>query len=481
MENHQQWSERALKVEDALRYLHLVTADARLFTDNHPKFQESLKEAYEFWKTLLAEHGTIEIKCVEGDLIYDEMPLQKRLKTTEGFREQLQGVGIECFVVEPGLTSQELLEYARYMRLSEKRREARGGAADYFKNRGVRHIQAFWLGDMSGEGEKKGAEDGGAPVVINDMSSFRQNALKIISEIYRQTKIARVLDLDAAKEIVETFLNQAAANSNLLLGLCAIRSADEYTCTHSMNTCLLSISLARYVGVPEEILPKLGMACLLHDIGKMFVPDEILNKPGRLTPEEWEVMQNHTVYGARFLLAIPEMPKLASVVAFEHHMGLGGSGYPVVEGTYDVNMISLMASVADVYDALSTARSYKRAVPPDQVVDIIRKMDDGKMEPRLKRWFLTMVGKYPIGSVVELDTGELAVVAMQNDEEPLKPKVEVVTKPDGTKLTETYSLDLGENSSKDDSQRTISKGIDPMEVEIDALEVIEKSLRPSVD
>ena len=137
--------------------------------------------------------------------------------------------------------------------------------------------------------------------------------------------------------------------------------------------------LLRYLGIEGDLLYKMGIACLLHDIGKMFIPDEILNKPGRLTPEEWQIMEHHTTYGARFLLSVPNLPPLAPLVAYEHHMNLEGTGYPRPRRPYQINLISFIVTIADFYDALSTDRPYKRAISPRKVVEIMQKMDGQKI------------------------------------------------------------------------------------------------------
>ena len=141
------------------------------------------------------------------------------------------------------------------------------------------------------------------------------------------------------------------------------------------------------------------------------------------------------------------------------------------------NVISLIASLADFYDALSTARPYKRAIPPAKAVAIIAETEDAKMEPRLRRLFLEMLGQYPIGSVVKLDTGELGVVGMRNAEDLARPEVIVVTEPDGTALIEEASVSLTETDADGEYARSIVEAVDPMDVEVDPLAVLQKVLR----
>ncbi|HUT23657.1 MAG TPA: HD domain-containing phosphohydrolase, partial [Sumerlaeia bacterium] len=387
MKSLQEWHQASLKIEQALRALHLLTADAGLYTDNHPKFQATLSEVLETWEQLLRELGEVELKRVGRDLIYEDVALQNHINTTREFTRGLEERGIESLIIKEGLTLQELVEYAHYMRLSGTRRKEVGSAGQFLRDRGVRHIEAWRLGSLRDIKEGDAHLVHALPVALKDMRAFRRDAVRVIDNINKEAKVARVLDLGVASTIVATFLEESAANSGLMLGLSSIRSADEYTATHSLNTCILSICICRYIGVEESVMPSVGVACLLHDIGKMFVPDAILNKPSRLTPEEWAIMEHHTTMGARFLLSIPGLSPLAPVVAYEHHMNFDRSGYPRPRRSHRINLISLVASLADFYDALSTARPYKRAVPPAEVVALLEKMDDSKMDPRLRRLF----------------------------------------------------------------------------------------------
>lgn len=467
------WHATTRRIEEALRDLHLVGVEAKLYTDDHPKFQASVKDAVETWGELLEDLGEVELKRIGSDLVYQDMAMQSQVGSTREFVESLEERDIECLVFRAGMTYQELMHYTHYMRLSEDWRREVGGAGRYLRNQGVRHIEVHRLEDLR---ERRGQ---GVMIVeaLRDVRAFRGGHLDTIQAMYREARVARSLDLDSAWAVVDHLLKECTINSSLMLGICSIKGKDPYTCTHSLNTCVLSMSIANYIGLDEAIMPVLGIACLLHDIGKMFVPNEILNKPGRLTREEWDVMEHHTTYGARFLLGVPNLPALAPLVAYEHHMNLKGTGYPRPRRPYTVNMISLMVTIADFYDALSTARSYKKAIPPAKVVEILGEQEEGKMEPLLRELFIEMVGRYPIGTVVRLDTGELGVVSMQNREDVERPEVFVVSEPDGRKLDKHVSAHLSERGAEDAFVRSIVEAVDPEEVEVEPLAVLQSALR----
>lgn len=479
MKNLKDWNREAQKIEEALRLLHIVAVNAGLYTNEHPKFQETLNQCNAAWDKLLSQLEEVELKQVGQDLIYEDIALQGSLNTTSEFAKGMKERGMECLIFKRGLTLEELVEYAHYMRLNENMRKQKGEASLYFRKQGVRHIEIWKLSDMSRARRKSGLGGGfNLPISLDDLSSFRKGRLDAIGHIHKEAKVSRDMDMDVVQALVGVLLNDCAEHSSLMLGISSIKGRDEYTCTHSLNTCILASSLASYINLSEEIMPVLGISALLHDIGKMFVPDSILNKPGKLTPEEWVIMEHHTTYGARFLMTVPNLPALAPLVAYEHHMTLGGSGYPRPKRPYNINMASLMLSIADFYDALSTARSYKKAVPPAKVVQILEDMEDQRMEPQLRELFLGMVGKYPIGTVVRLDTDELGVVSMQNNEEPLRPEVYLVAEPDGRKIDEYAPVNLDEkNNGGPDYARSIVEAVDPLDVEVDPLEVLQKALK----
>ncbi len=475
MKSLKAWHDQSVRLEEALRALHLVAVDARLFSDSHPKFAATLDASLAAWSALLADLGEIELKQVGAELIFHDLALQNHLKTTADFTAAMKERGLECLVLRSGLTRDELVEYAHYMRLSAERRKQLGDPGAYLAGHGVHHLAFYRLSDMRHQGPG-GETLRGLPIALKDLRAFRRDTLHLIGNLYTGAKVAQVLDLDVASGIVDLFLREATTHSSFLLGLSSLKSADEYTSTHSLNVCILSICLARYIGVPGPMLPKVGIACLLHDIGKMFLPETLLNKPGALTPEEWAVMEHHTTLGARFLISVPGLPRLAPLVAYEHHMTPDGGGYPRPRRRYRVNVVSRIAALADFYDALSTHRPYKRAIPPHKVVEIMQK-EDGKMDVQLKGLFLGMLGRYPIGTVVRLDTGELGVVSKQSQQDPERPEVRLTTDPGGSRLQEHPAVDLLETANGSGYKRSIAAPVDPEEVGMDPLEVLQGALQ----
>ncbi len=479
MTNLREWHEKSKRIERMLSLLQLMAADALLYKDDHPKFQATLERVKNAINQTIANINHIELKIVQNDLIYDNLPLQNHLMTTETFRQSMLERGIESLIFTPGITGEELLEYAHFMRLSFTELRRIGNLSKYFRDKGLTHIRIARLVDMRMTGASENFV--GLPMLLKNLHNFRKENLHIIEDMHKEARVARVLDIDAAQYIVEQCLSQSAESSVTLLALNAVRSADSYTSTHSLNTCILSICFARYLRLDEELLPKIGVACLLHDIGKMFIPEKILNKPGKLSPEEWTIMENHTTLGARFLLGIPDVPPIAPLVAFEHHMQFDKSGYPRVQDGYDVNIVSMITTLSDFYDALTTTRPYKRAVPPQEAVDMLSKFQGSRMEPRLKNHFINMLGPYPVGTTLQLQDGSIVLVTAPNPEIPDRPMAGLIQDSDGNRTESFPVIDLALKDDSDGYIHSIDSPVDPYMFDISPLDILQKNLIRSTE
>jgi HD-GYP domain-containing protein (c-di-GMP phosphodiesterase class II) len=184
---------------------------------------------------------------------------------------------------------------------------------------------------------------------------------------------------------------------------------------------------ARTFALDGPLLREFGLAALMHDIGKVRTPIEILNKPEKLTDEEFAIMKRHTIDGAEILRATPEVPTLAPVLAFEHHLRIDGSGYPTNIKRPTLNLATLLCSIADVYDAMRSQRAYQRAFPTDRILEVLRGGERKLFDQHLVRRFVQLIGIYPVGNVVRLNTGVLAIVTRVHAPDPHRPSVKVIS------------------------------------------------------
>jgi HD-GYP domain-containing protein (c-di-GMP phosphodiesterase class II) len=215
-----------------------------------------------------------------------------------------------------------------------------------------------------------------------------------------------------------------------------MKGMDEYTFVHALHICILAIELGREIGLPRDRLEELGTATLLHDVGKIFVPLEILRKPAKLDEQEFAVISRHPIDGALVLTRESELPPVAAVVAFEHHIHLDHSGYPKMRFPRPLHMYSLMTSIVDVYDALTTMRPYRPPLPPQTAVQVMREQLASRLEPRLLARFLEMLGPYPWGTLLRINGDRLAVVTRPNPIAPDNPLIRIIDLRDGGRVLE---------------------------------------------
>jgi HD-GYP domain-containing protein (c-di-GMP phosphodiesterase class II) len=237
----------------------------------------------------------------------------------------------------------------------------------------------------------------------------------VTKDVIASVRMGRTARLKRVKRAVQLVVDQVLNNETSMLGLTAIREYDEYTFTHSMNVCIISVALGKKLGLSKVQLCDLGMTALLHDVGKARVPTEILNKAGKLDENEWKVIQAHPWFGALTLFsmrAYEEIPYRSILVAHEHHMKMDLSGYPKVVRPRTLGIFSRIVSVADAFDAATTRRVYQTVpVEPDEVLREMWENPKRGQDKVLVKALINLVGVYPIGTCIILDTFEVAIVA----------------------------------------------------------------------
>ncbi len=270
--------------------------------------------------------------------------------------------------------------------------------------------------------------------------------------------------------MVDGLAQAVAQNRTALLALTTLKNYDNYTFTHMVNVSILTMGQARGLGIDGPLLREFGLAALMHDIGKVRTPLEILNKPDKLTDAEFTIMKRHTIEGAEILRKTPDIPTLAPVVAFEHHLRLDGTGYPHGVTRPSLNVGTMLCSIADVYDAMRSQRKYQQAFPTDRILEVLKRSDGKQFDQHLVRRFAQLVGIYPVGNLVKLNTGEVAVVLKVYAPDPHRPQVRVVFDREGKRLPLAYDMNLWE--ATEDRPLSIVAPLDPASYQIDPLTLI---------
>jgi putative nucleotidyltransferase with HDIG domain len=247
---------------------------------------------------------------------------------------------------------------------------------------------------------------------------------EFITDMMVNVKMGQHIELEQVNPVINKLSQSILRNPNALLGLSRIRSMDVYTFEHSVSFSVLMMAFAKSMGLSEKIICEVGIGGLLHDIGKTLTPDEILNKPGKLTDEEFVIMKEHVVHSRKILEKTKGLSQVSMDIAAQHHEKYDGNGYPLGLRADEISRYGQMAAIVDVYDALTADRCYHKGKEPSEVLKLLVKWGGTHFNPSLVREFIQSVGIYPPGSLVMLNNQHLARVIDIN-ENMLKPVVEV--------------------------------------------------------
>ena len=295
-----------------------------------------------------------------------------------------------------------------------------------------------------------------APVVARvEMASELQRAAGTIKrsrekviELFHEARMGRAVDTEQCVTLVDDIADSVNRNPNALISLARLKTRDNYTYMHSVAVCGLMVSLARQLGQDETQVREAGFAGLLHDIGKMAMPINVLNKPGALTDAEFDVMKSHPLRGHEILQESTLVAPGALDVCLHHHEKINGAGYPYQLSEGQITLLARMGAVCDVYDAITSTRPYKNAWDPGGSIQRMAQWQ-GHFDPLVFQSFVKCVGIYPVGSLVRLKSGRLAVVCDQGDATLLSPKLKVFFSTKSKMPIPVESLDLSSPNCQD--------------------------------
>ncbi len=256
--------------------------------------------------------------------------------------------------------------------------------------------------------------------------ALHREATQIVRDMLADIRLGKQIEIEKVEPLVERIVDSIFTQQDALLPLARLKQHDRYTFQHSVSVCALMTAFARTLAVPAEIIREIAIGALLHDVGKARVPDEILNKPGKLTDAEFERMKSHVVQSKIILQATPGISPIALKVAAQHHERFDGSGYPNRLSGEGISLYGRMAAIVDVYDAITSDRVYHKGMAPTEALRKLLDWSANHFEPRLVQAFIRSVGIYPTGALVRLESRRLAVVQAQHADKPTQPTVKVI-------------------------------------------------------
>ena len=447
---------RILHYEELLRRIASGVRAAQLYATDHPLVGRNIDGLLAALKPLHQYQFSVPVGIVGTSLVVCDTPLPKVSAGMGELIKRLRDHEIERISFDRGVTRDEIVGFVHAL-------AGLGGKADAPGDRQwtFPHIK---IGRLTAEDRKTGG-------IAGDMAAIRQlyaNAVSAAELAWESAATEGVPDAPAALQAVEGLADAVTQNRTALVALTAMRNYDNYTFTHMVNVSILTMGQARAMGIEGRLLREFGLSALMHDIGKVRTPKEILNKPDKLTDDEFVIMRRHVVDGAEILRRTPEMPILAPVVAFEHHLRKDGTGYPFGVKRTELNVGTMLCSISDVYDAMRSQRAYQQAHPTDRILAVLRKNDGAQFDQHLIRRFVQLLGIYPPGNLVKLSSGEVAVVTRVHAPDPYRPRVRVLFDRDGKRLDLPAHRNLWE-TGPDGTSHTVASPVDPSQYGIDPL------------
>ena len=372
-------------IEKVISNIIAAVTNIRLYSTKHPQANRCLEDAYGELSRFFLEKPLTTIMLIDDQMIVDNLPFKTNGSCVDQFARILRENAIEHITFKSGISKQDFYLFVKQLANPE--------------GETIKSNEYLKLGKVELRVDEKAAEQIDINLSENEqehllaLSSVRDNKLGEIRMMYNQISKREAIDIQAVDELIKAFIRGFSYGINPIHMLAKLKSVDEYTFTHVVNVCILTMSQAESLGFKGEQLYQIGISSVLHDSGKLFIPDEILNKPGRLTDNERSIIETHTVKGAQYLLGLENIPKLAILGSLEHHIKYDGKGYPNMSKKWRPNIVSQMISISDVFDAMRSRRVYKEPKPVSLIVKILTEEKGTSFNPLLVDNFLKLINK----------------------------------------------------------------------------------------
>ena len=456
---------RAQLSDELIRRFGASLRGIQLYSPTHPIVARNLEGLSEALRALHQYDASVVIGMLGNELIVGDLPMTKASASMGELIRRFGAMGIERITIERQVNLDELRAFAGKFAQLEKTLggKALKEAAPQLESSNIR------VGRV--------VIDERVPEDKTDASTIRRmysEAVSVASTLWESARSDSAPDSTAAVSMIDSLAQAVVQNRSALMALTALKEYDNYTFTHMVNVSILTMAQARGLGIDGPLLRDFGLAALMHDIGKVKTPSEILNKPDKLTDEEFFIMKRHVVDGAEILRGSPDIPSLAPVVAFEHHLRIDGTGYPDGVTRPNLNLATMLCGIADVYDAMRSQRRYQQAFPSERILAVLQRNDGKQFDQNLIRRFVQLLGIYPVGNLVRLNTGEVAIVLQVHAPDPYRPKVRVLFTADGARFELPRDINLWETEPdmRDDRASSVMAPLNPADYEIDPLSFI---------
>lgn len=373
------------RFSQALALLTAAVTNVGLYPPTHPQVAPYIDKAHESLSALLEENAQLTVLLIDDDLISNNRKLSFPGSGGVALAKALKKKGVGRISFITGLPRSHLERLIQGLAAADKKT--------------LRPTSCIKLGkielakDTGSEGMEQDDDGQETPLAdqVADFIACRERGLSQMCDLYNRIKAGERMDVKVIHGIVSEFVRRFRREMNPLSLLASIKRHDEYTFVHVTNVALLAMCQAEGLGFSGSNLHDIGVAALLHDVGKLVITDKIIAKPAALTDEERFIMEKHTSLGAQYLINQKEIPSLALVAALEHHVKFNGTGYPSIPGRWRPHIISQLITVGDVFDAMRSRRPYRDAIPLQETIKTMRSLSGTVFNPVLLDFFLKLI------------------------------------------------------------------------------------------
>ncbi len=462
-----QTAEIARRAEDVVKGLHGVARTAAIYPLGHALVAKAIEDALGTIYHALNVTRALSLVITEHDVLCENLPLHGAKSVAPEFIADWHSRNVSCLTFKQGMTLEELNSLVKIAATPvESDTQPLKPVDEQLAEDGVEHIRATPFIDDSAERTDDNRQRVRAKAIYT-------SAIDVARATLESARIGHDIDTEKVRAVVSDMVDSLVTNEAALIALANIREQDEYLFAHAVNVSVLALALGCAVEVQDAQLIDFGIGVMLHDVGKTQIADEVLRKPTALTEKERALLRRHPVDGARLLSRMSGVPKAALVVTYEHHIRYDGSGYPKLIQRRSPSTVSQIVGIADYYDISTTLRPGTKPLLPDEAIAEMLRLRGTSFHPNILDKFVQIMGVFPPGTFVKLDTNEFAIVLRNNSDAPERPRVRVVIGPDGTRLGEPQDADLRETDrSTGEHTRSIVHSTDPLLREFDVGEVL---------
>lgn len=413
-----------LDPETILQSINASLKSKKLYPKGHPAASAPVKKSYELLTESLRSRNNVALGIVNEALVFEGKPIVDSEQLYPELLSHLAHKKVEAVIFEKGFTEKEISSIFDIL----SGEDVHGAELQKILHaQGIMHITL--------------------KSIPTGMVEVYKNAVEAVKNVMNEIRMGKIPKAEPVRRIVDQISESVFSDPNAMIGLTMIKNYDNYLYNHSVNVSIVSLALGRALGLSEEELHAIGVASLLHDVGKTGVSEDIIRKPGGLSSEEWEKVKEHPTMGSKIIQRMDGVEELIGKMVFEHHIKYDRSGYPKTDE--DLHPLSQVITICDAYDALTTLRVYQTPHNPVEAIKIMMNLSGRHFHPDMLKAFISMIGLYPVGTMVRLSTSEIAIVTKANDQSPDAPTVKVIYDTDGNSLDNPVEIDLSNEESKE--------------------------------